>query len=73
MPTDDDRRVPRYCHEMSDRTHLRGFASMTPERRAEISRKGGLSVPAQHRSFSRDRALASEAGRKGGQNGRRKP
>jgi general stress protein YciG len=45
----------------------RGFAVMAPERRREISRLGGGSVPADKRAFSRDRALASEAGRAGGQ------
>lgn len=50
-----------------DRRHLRGFASMTPERRLEIARKGGASVPADRRAFATNRALASEAGRKGGE------
>ncbi|MBZ6077712.1 general stress protein [Microvirga puerhi] len=45
----------------------RGFASMDKERQQEIARKGGESVPAEERSFSKDRDLASEAGRKGGQ------
>jgi len=49
------------------RTHLRGFASMTLEQRRAIARKGGASVPADKRSFSQDRTLASTAGRKGGQ------
>jgi len=44
----------------------RGFASMDPERRREIARKGGASVPHDKRSFSRDRGLASSAGAKGG-------
>lgn len=44
----------------------RGFASMTPERRSEIARMGGASVPHEKRSFSQDGALAREAGRKGG-------
>ena len=44
----------------------RGFASMTPERRAEIARKGGQSVKSENRAYSRDRTLASTAGRKGG-------
>lgn len=43
-----------------------GFASMSPERRREIARKGGASVPAHRRSFSRDRDLAAAAGAKGG-------
>jgi general stress protein YciG len=45
----------------------RGFASMDAARQREIARKGGQSVPAEKRSFSQDRALASEAGRKGGE------
>ena len=45
----------------------RGFASMNAERQREIASKGGRSVPADKRSFSQDRGLASEAGRKGGQ------
>ncbi len=44
----------------------RGFAAMDPELRREISRKGGASVAPQNRSFSRDRDLASNSGRKGG-------
>ncbi|OYW57456.1 MAG: stress-induced protein [Rhizobiales bacterium 12-68-15] len=45
----------------------RGFAGMDPETRRAIARKGGESVPAEKRSFSQDRTLASAAGRKGGQ------
>jgi general stress protein YciG len=45
----------------------RGFAAMTPERRSEIARLGGKSVPAEKRQFSRDTDLASRAGRVGGQ------
>lgn len=45
----------------------RGFAAMTPERRAEIARMGGAAVPAEKRGFSQNRTTASEAGRKGGQ------
>lgn len=44
----------------------RGFASMTLERRKEVASKGGKSVKGQNRAFSRDRALAQAAGRKGG-------
>lgn len=50
-----------------DRRHLRGFASMDPDRQREIARKGGASVPASKRSFSQDRQLAADAGRKGGE------
>jgi general stress protein YciG len=46
---------------------LRGFAAMDPERRREIARKGGLSVPARKRSFARNPELAAEAGRRGGE------
>ena len=45
----------------------RGFASMDPERQREIARKGGASVPSEKRSFSQDRGLAAQAGRKGGE------
>ena len=47
--------------------HKRGFASMSLEKRTAIAKKGGASVPASKRSFSKDRNLASEAGRKGGE------
>src|SRR5947207_270060 len=42
----------------------RGFAAMNPERRREIARKGGASVPGEKRSFAKDRDLAASAGRK---------
>ena len=45
----------------------RGFAAMTPERRREIARKGGASVPPEKRSFAQSRKLAVSAGRKGGE------
>ncbi len=48
------------------RKSRRGFASMSPERRREIARMGGKSVPSSSRSFSQDRQLAAAAGRKGG-------
>jgi uncharacterized protein len=44
----------------------RGFASMDPEKRRAIARLGGMAVKPESRSFSKDRALASNAGRKGG-------
>jgi general stress protein YciG len=47
-------------------TKLKGFAAMDPERRREIARKGGSSVPDEKRSFSQNRTLAADAGRKGG-------
>lgn len=45
----------------------KGFASMSPEKRRMIASMGGKSVPTEKRSFSRNRSLASSAGRKGGQ------
>jgi uncharacterized protein len=45
----------------------RGFASMDPAKQREIAAKGGRSVPAEKRSFSKDTDLAAKAGRKGGQ------
>jgi len=48
-------------------TSNRGFASMDPATQREIASKGGRSVPPEERSFSKDRALAAEAGRKGGE------
>ena len=36
-------------------------------RQREIARKGGASVPSEKRSFSQDRSLAAQAGRKGGE------
>lgn len=47
---------------------LRGFATLTPAKRAEMASKGGKSVPSDKRSFSQNRALAKDAGRKGGIN-----
>lgn len=54
----------------NNRTHNsgRGFAGMDPDRQREIAAKGGRSVPADERSFSKDHELAAEAGRKGGEN-----
>ena len=48
-------------------TSKRGFASMDPKKQRAIARKGGQSVPPESRSFSKDRELASSAGRKGGE------
>ncbi len=44
----------------------RGFAAMDPDRRREIAARGGASVPAEKRSFSKSRDLAASAGRTGG-------
>jgi uncharacterized protein len=52
--------------EKQTRTHLRGFASLSPERRREIASMGGQSVKAENRSFSKNRKLAATAGKKGG-------
>ncbi len=51
-------------------TSKRGFASISVEKRREIASKGGRSVPAEKRSFSQNRNLVTEAGRKGGLNSR---
>jgi len=40
---------------------------MDPAKQREIARKGGESVPNEKRSFSQDRNLAAQAGRKGGE------
>lgn len=56
----------RQQHHGGD-TSKRGFASMDEDKQREIASKGGQSVPAQERSFSKDHQLAAEAGRKGGQ------
>src|ERR1700690_2205532 len=49
------------------RTSNRGFASMNAERQRQIASMGGKAVPDEKRSFSQNRGLAAEAGRKGGQ------
>lgn len=54
-----------------DNRRLRGFASMDPERRREIARKGGAAIPSHKRSFSTNRELAQAAGAKGGAAGRK--
>jgi general stress protein YciG len=43
-----------------------GFAAMDPEKRREIARMGGRSVPDEKRSFSTNTKLAAQEGRKGG-------
>lgn len=53
---------------MADNTSNRGFASMDEEKQKEIARKGGKSVAPEDRPFAKDPELASEAGRKGGEN-----
>jgi len=50
----------------------RGFAAMDPERQKAISAKGGSSVSPNKRSFTKNKELAAEAGRKGGLANRKK-
>ncbi len=59
--------MPSNPNTSSKNTSLRGFASMDREKQRAIASKGGQSVPAEKRSFSQDRTLAAEAGRKGGE------
>ena len=44
---------------------------MPREKLLEISAKGGAACPAEKRSFSKDSALAADAGRAGGKLSRR--
>lgn len=44
----------------------RGFAAMTADKRAEVSRKGGRAAHASGRAHQWCRAAAKEAGAKGG-------
>ena len=44
----------------------RGFAALTPERRREISQKGGVSAHVKGSAHEWDSGAAREAGRKGG-------
>lgn len=44
----------------------RGFAAMTPERRRDISRKGGIAAHDKGTAHQWTPATAREAGRKGG-------
>lgn len=50
---------------MSDNIKKRGFASMTPERRQEIARKGGQRAQAVGTGHKWDSDQAQAAGRKG--------
>ena len=47
-------------------TKLRGFAALTPERRREISRQGGVAAHSKGTAHKWDPLTAREAGRKGG-------
>lgn len=49
-----------------NRRAARGFAALSPEKRSEISSKGGKAVPNQSRAFYLDNTLAKVAGAKGG-------
>ncbi|WP_397421847.1 general stress protein [Phenylobacterium sp.] len=40
---------------------------LSPQRRLDIARKGGASVPGEKRSVAKDRDLAATAGHKGGE------
>lgn len=44
----------------------RGFARLSLEERTKMAALGGSSVPAEKRSFSKNRKLAAQAGKKGG-------
>lgn len=44
----------------------KGLASLSPEKRRMIASMGGKSVPKEKRTFSRNRDVASAAGKKGG-------
>ena len=49
-----------------DRKHMRGFASLSPERRREIASKGGKAVHASGKGHQWTREEARAAGRLGG-------
>jgi general stress protein YciG len=51
---------------MNEQPKLRGFAAMSPDRRREIARLGGRSIPAEKRYYARNREAAAKAGQKGG-------
>lgn len=55
------------CDAMEQLKSKRGFASMDRTRQRAIASKGGHGVPADKRSFSKNRELAAVAGRKGGE------
>jgi general stress protein YciG len=44
----------------------RGFAAMDPEKRKELARKGGQSVPKEKRYFSTNKDAAASNGARGG-------
>lgn len=51
---------------MTETKKPRGFAAMDKAKQLELARKGGKFIPAEKRSFSRNRELAIASGRKGG-------
>ena len=59
--------MPNQNEQQGSGTSNRGFASMDEDKQREIASKGGSSVDAEDRSFSKDPELAAEAGRMGGQ------
>lgn len=63
----EDKNQGEKGHPQHHGASARGFASMDAEKQRAIARKGGQSVPDEKRSFSQNRQLAAEAGRKGGQ------
>ena len=67
MSTESSQPDPHLATPTGKPRARRGFAAMNPERRREIARKGGASVPGEKRSFAKDRDLAASAGRKGGE------
>lgn len=56
----------RMTEEQPKPKSKRGLASMSPERRREIARKGGRAVPAEKRAYSQNPELAAKSGQKGG-------
>jgi general stress protein YciG len=66
-PHDSEQKHPADQSQDKPRKAPRGFAAMDPERQRAIASKGGRSVPDSKRSFSQNRGLAAQAGRKGGQ------
>jgi uncharacterized protein len=65
--TTPEQELPMSLETVGKPRARRGFAAMSPDRRREIARKGGASVPGEKRSFAKDRDLAASAGRKGGE------
>lgn len=58
---------------MTDKPKPRGFSAMSPEKRIAIAKLGGAGVPADKRSFAKNRDLAASAGAKGGAASRKLP